>query len=302
MHNFCFYIHFYGATLPHRLPVLEIKVPHLPLPTLQQPLSAVSLCISRYNVRLFVGFPMNMLPIILLGWPKSSFGFFHKMVQKTPNELFVQANTWYLVLYYPGLVSSLQCGQRCPFLFLLSSFLRGTFRFSDSQGATLVTLSPSSSHLPHPIPLPSLVNLVQWLSLVPRASTWVPSLTPRSYQRPLIHLPFQTCSSFFCVPRGVVIASVQVLFFYSTLGFPCGSAGKESACNVGDLGSIPGLGRSPGERKVFPLQYSGLENSMDCIVHGVARSRTQLSDFHFTYSALAREDDFKEEKPWPLRD
>ena len=48
-------------------------------------------------------------------------------------------------------------------------------------------------------------------------------------------------------------------------GFPGGSAGKESACNVGDLGSIPGLGRSPGEGKGYPLQYSGLENSMDCM-------------------------------------
>ena len=57
-------------------------------------------------------------------------------------------------------------------------------------------------------------------------------------------------------------------------GFPCGSAGKESACNAGDLGSIPGLGRSPGEVKGYPLQYSGLEKSMDCIVHGVAKSRT----------------------------
>ena len=50
------------------------------------------------------------------------------------------------------------------------------------------------------------------------------------------------------------------------LGFPCDSAGKESACNVGDLSSITGLGRSPGEGKGYPLQYSGLENSMDCIV------------------------------------
>ena len=48
------------------------------------------------------------------------------------------------------------------------------------------------------------------------------------------------------------------------MGFPCGSAGKESACNAGDLGSIPGLGRSPGEGKGYPLQYSALENSMDC--------------------------------------
>ena len=51
----------------------------------------------------------------------------------------------------------------------------------------------------------------------------------------------------------------------SDFGFPCGSAGKESACNVGDLGSIPGSGRSPGEGKDYPLQYSGLENSMDCM-------------------------------------
>jgi len=51
--------------------------------------------------------------------------------------------------------------------------------------------------------------------------------------------------------------------------FPCGSAGKESACNVGDLGSIPGLERSPGEGKGYPFHCSGLENSMNCIVHGV---------------------------------
>ena len=57
-------------------------------------------------------------------------------------------------------------------------------------------------------------------------------------------------------------------------GFPCGLAGKESACKVGDLGLISGLGRSPGEGKGYPLQYSGLENSTDCIVHGVAKSRT----------------------------
>ena len=63
----------------------------------------------------------------------------------------------------------------------------------------------------------------------------------------------------------------------SDRGFPGGSAGRESACNAGDLGLIPGLGRSPGEGKGYPLQYSGLENSM---VHGVAKSRTQLSDFH----------------------
>ena len=63
------------------------------------------------------------------------------------------------------------------------------------------------------------------------------------------------------------------------LGFPGGLAGKESACNVGDLGSIPGLGRSPGEGKGYLFQYSCLENSMDCIVHGLSKSWTRLSDF-----------------------
>ena len=70
--------------------------------------------------------------------------------------------------------------------------------------------------------------------------------------------------------------------YYEQL-FPCDSAGKESACNAGDLGSIPGLGRSPGEGKGYPLQYSDLENSMNCIVHGVTKSRIQLSDFHFHF-------------------
>ena len=61
------------------------------------------------------------------------------------------------------------------------------------------------------------------------------------------------------------------------------SIGKEFACNAGGLGSIPGLGRSLGEGEGYPLQYSGLENSMDCIVHGVAKSWTRLSDFHFHF-------------------
>ena len=65
--------------------------------------------------------------------------------------------------------------------------------------------------------------------------------------------------------------------------FPGSSADKESACNAEDLDSIPGLGRSPGEGNGYPLQYSGLENSMDCVVHGVTKSQTRLSDFHFTH-------------------
>ena len=65
------------------------------------------------------------------------------------------------------------------------------------------------------------------------------------------------------------------------MGFLCGSAGQEYACNAGDLGSTPGLGRSPREGKGYPLRYSGLENSMNCIVHGVTKSWTRLRGFHF---------------------
>ena len=68
------------------------------------------------------------------------------------------------------------------------------------------------------------------------------------------------------------------------LGFPCGSPVKESPCNVGDLGLIPGLERPPEEVKGYPLQCSGLENSMDCTVPGVTESRTQLSYLHFHFS------------------
>ena len=71
------------------------------------------------------------------------------------------------------------------------------------------------------------------------------------------------------------------------LGFPGGTAGKESTCSAGDLGSIPGLGISPEEGKDYLLQFSSLENFMDCIVHGVTKSRTQLSDFHFHFQSLS---------------
>ena len=68
------------------------------------------------------------------------------------------------------------------------------------------------------------------------------------------------------------------------MGFPDSSVGKESACNAGDLGTIPGLGRPPGEGRGYPLQYSGLENAMGCIAHEVAKSWTWLSDFHFHFN------------------
>ena len=85
---------------------------------------------------------------------------------------------------------------------------------------------------------------------------------------------------------GCLITEDCIHSFYIQ-GFPGGSAGKVSSCNVGTLGSIPGLGRSPGEGKGYPLQYSGLENSMDCIVPGVTElDTTEWLSLHFTYTFI----------------
>ena len=67
-----------------------------------------------------------------------------------------------------------------------------------------------------------------------------------------------------CIVHGVAKSQTRLSDFHFSQRFPGGSDGKESACNVGDLGSIPGLGKIPREGKGYPLQYSGLENSMDC--------------------------------------
>ena len=85
---------------------------------------------------------------------------------------------------------------------------------------------------------------------------------------------FLSLSFFFSFFNSLIHESCLYLFPFCYLGFPCGSAGKESTCNAGDLGTIPGLGRSSGEGKGYPLQYSGLENSMDYTVHGVSKSQT----------------------------
>ena len=87
-----------------------------------------------------------------------------------------------------------------------------------------------------------------------------------------------------CLPPVLVPSIASTL---PALGFPGGSAGKESACNAGDLGLIPELGRSPGEEKGYPLQYSDLENSMDSTVHEVTESQTRLSNFHFHFSNIS---------------
>ena len=104
--------------------------------------------------------------------------------------------------------------------------------------------------------------------------------------------PYMTTGKTIALTRQTSVSKVMSLLFnmLSRLvhSFPGGSEGKVSACNAGDPGSIPGLGRSPGERKGNPLQYSCLENPMDrgawrATVHGVTKSGTRLSDFTFTF-------------------
>ena len=88
-----------------------------------------------------------------------------------------------------------------------------------------------------------------------------------------------------CIVHGVTKSWTRLINFHfqiiKSVGFPGSSDSKESACNAGDLGSSPGSQRFPGEGKGCPLQYSGLENPMDCIVHGVTKSQTRLSELHF---------------------
>ena len=107
--------------------------------------------------------------------------------------------------------------------------------------------------------------------------------------RPIIHFQLifvkdiSSVSRFtFFICEGPVFFSTICCSFALSLGFPDSSVGKESTCNAGDPSSIPGSGRSAGERIGYPLQYSGLENSMDCIVHGISKSQTRLCNIqHF---------------------
>ena len=101
--------------------------------------------------------------------------------------------------------------------------------------------------------------------------------------------PFpQSCGSSVINPTGF---QSQIPWWFSVLCFPGGTEVKASTCNAGDLGLIPRLGRFPGEGKGYPLQYSGLENSMDrgawqTTVHGAAKSQTQLNNFPIELSLI----------------
>ena len=92
------------------------------------------------------------------------------------------------------------------------------------------------------------------------------------------------CPCCCCSVTGNALGKCQFVIG-NQLGFPGNSAGKESACNAGDLDLTPGLERSPGEGNGYPLQYSGLENSMDRLVRGVTKSQTGLSELSLTHSS-----------------
>ena len=142
------------------------------------------------------------------------------------------------------------------------------------------------------------VNTWYWNTCILLGSPW--SLKEQRV-KPHLSIPFPMCMESAgssaapsctqrCIPGGTPWALSKCICLSGHLGlsrFPLGcpgsSAGKESAYSAEDLGLIPGLGRFPGEGNGYPLLYSGLENSMDCIVHGVTKSWTGLSDFHSLY-------------------
>ena len=147
-------------------------------------------------------------------------------------------------------------------------------------------------------------QLAFWGSLPQRCSSFLAEFSSITHFSPALEMEYMGCCSSLVptfklfsplFPGNLRLPWVTVcysnsphwLFLHQQClsGFPCGSAGKESVCSAGDLGLIPGLGRSAGEGKGYHLQYSGLENPMDCIVHRVAKSQTQLNNFHFTHSS-----------------
>ena len=168
--------------------------------------------------------------------------------------------------------------QACP---LRSQILR---KFMSTESVML------SNHvvLCHPLLLPSVFPSIRVLTSesalgIRWPECWNFSLSINPFNEYLGLTSWTEASLVGYSPRDRRVGDDWATFTHSfRMGFPGGSDGKESACNVADPGSIPRLGRSPGEGNVNPLQYSGPENSMNYIVHGVTKSRTRrtrLSDF-----------------------
>ena len=166
--------------------------------------------------------------------------------------------------------------------------------FSDfgAQKIKSVTDSIVSLSIRHEVMGPDTMILVFWiLSFKPAFFTFLFTFINRLFSSYLLSA-IRVISSIYLmlllfllailIPASVSSSPSFHMMDSAYRSFPSGSAGKESTCNAGDLCLIPGLGRSPREGNGYPLQYSGLENSMDCIDHGDTKSWTQLSDFHFT--------------------
>ena len=209
--------------------------------------------------------------------------------------------------YHPAISSSVVPFSSCPQSLPASESFPMSQLFS--WGGQSTGASALASFLPKKSQGWSPSEWTGWISLQSKVLSRVFSNTTVQNHQFLISHPYMTIGKTIALTRWTLVSKVMSLLLNILsrlvitflprskclliswlqspsaviLGFPCGSAGKESACNVGNLGSIPGLGRSPGEGKGYPLQYSGLENSMDYTVHGVAKSRTWLSNVHFHF-------------------
>ena len=159
----------------------------------------------------------------------------------------------------------------------------------------------------------AFVRLMEWLWKAPRSSKdggWLlrkPTLWLEGFNTSSTSLLAQLAKHLPAIQKTPVWSWIRKIHWRMYrlptpvfLGFPGGSVGKESACKAGDMG-IPGLERSPGEGKGYSFQYSGLENSMDCIVHGVTKSQIELSGFHLARPPGKRESwEIEFHYQWPM--
>ena len=162
------------------------------------------------------------------------------------------SSSLYLIIYFKYLLTELFIQQIVPWWWWFS------------HQVVFDSCNPMDSSLVHQVPVSMGI---------PRQEYWSGSPLPSPGDLPNPGIE----------PRSTLLKEISCIASDSLPGFPGGSAGKESSCNVGDLGLIPGLGRSPGEGISYSVQYSGLENFVNCKVHGVTKSWTRLSNFYFHF-------------------